>query len=124
MQDVQGLGQQDGKIVMSFADADPAIVTAGSPQLGRSHLGQCFGSDRKSQIQPQSLNRIPMIVELASSFGGLSFDSRRDVTNHNRRFGLIAMLTAGAPSSFVPDFAIAQQDFDGDRRRVNVVSRR
>jgi hypothetical protein len=60
---------------------------------------------------------------LTSTLGGLSADSRREMFEHDGRFGFIAMLAAWSASPLVSNFAVSQQEFSGGLHGMEINSR-
>ena len=112
-QNIQSFRQQRCKVFVVGIAGDSGFMATRTPE----RRGCCFGhgcrTDFQSQIDPQSLDRHAMIVELTATFRGLTFDSGGKVLNDHCRFGLVPMLPARPATSLVTDLAVAQQQFDG-----------
>ena len=118
MQHVERLGQQWGEVFVIGVARDLSSVATRAPQLGRSGRGECRRADFQCEVHPQSFHRHAKIVELTPPFGRLSRDAGRCVTQYDRRFGLVPMLSARTSPSRMRDVALAQQLLGGKQHGV------
>ena len=70
-------------------------------------------ADFQCQIHLEPFDGVAMIVDLAASFGGLAFDARRLMLDHDGRLGLVPMLPARPAPPRMTDRAVLSKSSSG-----------
>jgi len=122
-QNIQGLGQKSGKIVVFGVHYDPTALAPAVPQFAGPVRFWPSSAGRHShmdgQLEPEPEQSFAAILALGSPFGGLGTDAREAMSQDDRRLHLVSVLASGARATGRPEVALGGKRVEIDRGGMN-----